>query len=326
MPGNIAVIIPAFRAGWCIGDAVASALAQQETAEVIVVDDASGDDTLEVAKQADDGSGRLKLIQQDQNQGPSAARNRAIAESMAPIIALLDSDDQFLPGRFTSLLAIEKEWDFVADNILFVGDARELVNAPVLRTTAAPRTRRVGMREFVRRNISKRGANRSELGFLKPLMKRDFLERHGLRYDEDLRLGEDFVLYTQALAKGARFRLAETCGYGAVEREGSLSGHHSAADLAALADASRAVMNELERGQRRDIMAQHVASIEEKVAHRNFLDCKRSSGLSAALQELIRSPHEFLKVSRNVALDKFAPVGPSPLPRRLFSSEEFERA
>lgn len=326
MLSNIAVIIPAFRAEWCIAEAVASALTQPEVAEVLVVDDASGDETLTVAGNADDGSGRLKLLQQDVNQGPSAARNRAIRESVSPLIALLDSDDRFLPGRFASLTKIDSEWDFVADNILFAADAETIAHAPVLRSTAAPRTREIDLTEFARRNISVRGANRSELGFLKPLMKREFLQQHALSYKEDLRLGEDFVLYAEALSKGAKFLLAEACGYGAIERPGSLSGNHSADDLAALATASREIMGKLPDGAAKAMMARHAASLDEKVAHRQFLDRKREKGLSAAVSSLASSPKEFATVSWNIALDKLAPLGPSPVPRRLFSSEEFERA
>ena len=76
--------------------AVASALKQPETAEVVVVDDASGDDgaTLRAAEAADDGSGRLKVFALPRNAGPSAARNAAIRASKAAWIAILDSDDQ----------------------------------------------------------------------------------------------------------------------------------------------------------------------------------------------------------------------------------------
>ena len=302
-----------------------SALAQPEVAEVLVVDDASGDDTLDAAASADDGTGRLKLIKQEVNQGPSAARNRAISESSAPIIALLDSDDYFLPGRFAALTAIEEPWDFVSDDIIFVSSADNLEHSVPPVPAHTPRTRRIDLIEFVQRNISKRGLDRSELGFLKPLIKREFLERHGLSYDEGLRLGEDFVLYAQALAKGAEFMLASTCGYGAIERSGSLSGSHSEADLAALAAASRKVMEALRDDTSKVVMKRHAESLDSKVAHRRLLNDKRERGAIPAILALARNPRLFLQVGWNVVLDKVSPAVPQPLPRRLFSSEEFEK-
>ncbi|XUU60706.1 glycosyltransferase family 2 protein [Erythrobacter sp. HA6-11] len=325
MSGNIAVIIPAYRAAWCIADAVASALAQPEVAEVLVVDDASGDETLDAAATADDGTGRLKLLRQEVNQGPSAARNRAIAESGSPYIAVLDSDDRFLPGRFATLLSIEEDWDFVADDILFAGNAETIAAMPAPERQGPPRTRKIDLAEFARRNISKRGADRSELGFLKPLMRREFLEKNNLVYNEQLRLGEDFILYAEALEKGAKFLLAEACGYGAIERSGSLSGNHSSDDLAALTTASREIMSGLPRGLAKDLMQQHAAALDAKVAHRRFLDRKRSEGLLPATARLARSPNQLFSVASNIAKDKLSPAAPSPLPRQLFSSEEFDR-
>ena len=72
-----------------------SALAEPEAFDVIVVDDASTDDTLSQACEADDGSGRLKLIPCASNGGPAAARNRALQESRAEWISILDADDFF---------------------------------------------------------------------------------------------------------------------------------------------------------------------------------------------------------------------------------------
>src|SRR5262245_43042967 len=79
--GEVAIVIAAWRASATVGRAVASALAQRETAEVVVVDDASNDGgaTLAAARAADDGSGRLKVIELAANGGPSRARNVAIA-------------------------------------------------------------------------------------------------------------------------------------------------------------------------------------------------------------------------------------------------------
>ena len=71
------------------------------------VDDASTDGTADAARAAGDGSGRLKVLTQPLNAGTSAARNRGIAESTAPWIGVLDSDDFFLPGRLAGEMQCE---------------------------------------------------------------------------------------------------------------------------------------------------------------------------------------------------------------------------
>ena len=88
---DVCVIIAAKNAEATIARAVASALAEQETAEVIVVDDGSTDQTVAAARSADDHSGRLTIARFESNRGPSAARNHAIAISRAPVLATHDS-------------------------------------------------------------------------------------------------------------------------------------------------------------------------------------------------------------------------------------------
>ena len=67
-------------------------------------------------------------------------------------------------------------------------------------------------------------------------MRRTFLASHGLRYREDMRLGEDYELYARALALDARFYVCGAAGYVSVERAGSLSKAHSEEDLQRLRD------------------------------------------------------------------------------------------
>src|SRR5690606_37601865 len=116
-------------------------------------------------------------------------------------------------------------------------------------------------------NISRRGAPRGELGFLKPVMRRAFLDAHGLRYREEMRLGEDYELYVRALANGARYTVIESCGYGALVRETSLSGRHRTQDLAALHAAERAI---LAAGglppEARDVMRRHCRQVGNRHA------------------------------------------------------------
>jgi len=288
---KIAVIIAAYNASATIARSVKSALAAAHVAEVIVVDDASSDDTADVAIAASEGDARFRALRQQINQGPSAARNRAIRETSAPLIAILDADDFFLPERFERLLA-EEDWDLCADNIVFVADPSELSTFD-LDAGGLTRTHEavaIDFEHFVLGNISQRGGlntrrrMRGELGFLKPVVRRAFLEEHQLSYDEDCRLGEDFLLYTRALALGARMKVAPSCGYAALVRPNSLSSQHRIEDLAALLRGSREILATLPLSpQNKLCLEAHAASIQRKVHHREILQVRGEKGLAAGV-------------------------------------------
>ena len=300
---DVCVIIAAKNAAATIGRAIISALAEPETAEVIVVDDGSSDCTADVSRAAGDGSGRLTVARFEVNQGPAAARNHAIAISKAPVLAILDADDFFFPGRLSQLLA-QTDWDFVADNIAFVDEetARE-AHLRLESFAAAPRILTLG--EFIEGNISKRGVRRGEIGFLKPLMRREFLDTHRLRYQESLRLGEDYDLYARALTKGARYKIIHSVGYGAVVRGDSLSGSHRTIDLKRLYEADRAILAKADLPpQARALIAQHEQHIRGRYELREFLDIKRQSGAKAALLHALGRPAAIGAIASGIFADK----------------------
>jgi succinoglycan biosynthesis protein ExoU len=293
----------------------------------VVVDDASTDSTVDAARAADDGSGRLEVVAQPANAGPAAARNRAIALSTAPVIAILDADDRFVPGRLGTLLAVP-DWDIVADDILFVPEATGLERAG--RSLPAPpvpdRGRAIDLATFVRGNITRRGRRRGELGFLHPLLRRAFLEDAGLAYDETMRLGEDYDLYARALAAGARFRIVHTVGYLALERPGSLSGAHGTGDLERLVAAdTRLLADPHISAQEAAALSAHRRDTMRRHRLRTFLDARRARGLAGAAVHLLGRPAETLDVVRGVVSDKWASLFPSEasadrLPRTLLAA------
>lgn len=105
----VSVITPAFKAARFIGETIGSVQAQSlEDWEMMIADDCSPDDTCEVVAGFASKDPRIKLIRQDANQGPAAARNAALAQATGRYIAFLDSDDLWLPEK------LEKQVDFMA--------------------------------------------------------------------------------------------------------------------------------------------------------------------------------------------------------------------
>lgn len=94
---NIAVIMPAWNAADTIAHSLRSVLAQNRpAAEIVVVDDGSGDDTAAIVARFIGDGAPVRLLRQA-NAGPSAARNLAIGNTSAPLIAPIDADDLWHP-------------------------------------------------------------------------------------------------------------------------------------------------------------------------------------------------------------------------------------
>ncbi len=86
----VSVIIPTFNRAWALEKAVDSVLAQDyEAIEIIVIDDGSTDNTLDLLE----GYGNKIQVLSQENKGVSAARNLGIKRSHGEFVALLDSDD-----------------------------------------------------------------------------------------------------------------------------------------------------------------------------------------------------------------------------------------
>lgn len=308
-PAGVAVIIAARDAEATIARAVASALGEPQVHEVIVVDDASRDHTAMRATQADDGTGRLRIVSLPQNVGPAEARNIGIGLSSAAWACPLDSDDFFLPGRVGRVLALAEGCDLIADDLLRVREGDEGGPHEPLIGDQERLPTWLGFSRFVTANISRPRRPRREYGFLKPLMRRAFLDAHGLRYDPSLRLGEDFILYAQALARGAAFKLVEPCGYVAVIRQNSLSAEHSTEDLEALLEASMGLSDlpglaPAEREAAR-LLVRH---LRDRVALRQILDAKRAHGPFRAAALLARKIDSGIYVFCRFIIDKTATV------------------
>jgi succinoglycan biosynthesis protein ExoU len=216
-----AVLIAAYNASATLDRAVASALAQPETVEVCIVDDGSSDDTQAQARAWAARDTRVTVLSQA-NAGPGAARNAALAATRSPWVAILDADDYWLPGRLASLFNHAERADFIADSLIRVREGTAVPSPPPADPASAP----LSLEAFLLGNL---GALKGplDLGYLKPLMRRTFLDAHALRYRPELRLGEDYEMYARALALGARFLITPPAGYVSIERAGSLSKHHS---------------------------------------------------------------------------------------------------
>jgi glycosyltransferase involved in cell wall biosynthesis len=122
----ISVIIPTYNREGTILRSIYSALNQDyKNIEIIIIDDCSSDDTLEIIRAIKDL--RLKVIPLKNNRGPSHARNVGISASSGEFVVFLDSDDEWLPFFIReSLLMINKTSSMMTYAKYKVNNDREL--------------------------------------------------------------------------------------------------------------------------------------------------------------------------------------------------------
>jgi glycosyltransferase involved in cell wall biosynthesis len=106
---RLSVVIPAWNRAHLVCDAINSALDQQPgEVEVIVVDDASTDDTAGLLMRA--YGDRVSLLRLSNRVGAGAARNAGVAVASGEFVAFLDSDDVWLPGKFDAELLVFEQF------------------------------------------------------------------------------------------------------------------------------------------------------------------------------------------------------------------------
>ena len=181
MAETVSVVICVRDGAAFLDAALDSVLSEAAVLEVLVVNDASSDDTRSLlARRADS---RLRVFHNDTPLGPFASANLALEHATGAFIARLDADDVSRPGRFEAQLAT-----FAARpslGILGTGCRRLDASGGVLGVQAVPAGREVILRAavdppFVHSSVMWRASL-------------------GLRYASELTIGGDYELWSRAL-------------------------------------------------------------------------------------------------------------------------------
>lgn len=296
---SVTVIIAAKNASPYIGRAVNSALDDKFIKEIIIVDDGSTDNTAQIVEDFMAQSTLVRLIKNPQSLGPSAARNEAIKQSKGEYIAILDADDYFLENRFEKFFNCP-DWDIIADNIVFFEAGRD-VEIPdyddegIINLTLS---------DFIDHNISKNGKNRKEWGFLKPVIRKQFLLENNIAYDEAVKLGEDFDIYCRLLIANARFKIMKKCGYAAEVRPNSLSASHNSLHLLGLLNVYKNLKGQIKDKDASKILERALYKRNKAYQLAKFLEEKREKGWGDALRNLAKDKTLFVDVISTLILLK----------------------
>jgi succinoglycan biosynthesis protein ExoO/succinoglycan biosynthesis protein ExoU len=294
---RVSVIVAAYNAAATIDRALCSALAQTERdLEILVIDDASTDATAAIV--AARGDPRIRLLAAPVNGGPGAARNLGLAAAQGEWIAILDADDRFRPGRLERLLRLADAQgaEMAADNLLLCPDGTPGA-ALMFPPGTLPPDGRLDTRAFVIGNTTWRGRTRRGYGYLKPLIRRAFLDNAGLRYD-DARFAEDYIFFLRCLLHGARWLVSPEAGYEYAVASHSAAVAHGSDDLVHLIGQERALAAQAADPAVAAAMRRHIRSVELALAWFRFAEALKRRDPVAAGAEMFRDPATLIHVLR----------------------------
>jgi succinoglycan biosynthesis protein ExoO len=218
----VSVIIPCRNAEEFLADALQSVRDQTlGDFECIVVDDSSTDASAAIAQRFIDADPRFRLIASTGPKGTSSARNLGIAKAAGQWIAMLDADDLFLVERLERLTSMggSEPADLIFDDQLITEFPDKISRQ---RAFGFDKPEFVFTQEdfFSRSRLFRRSF---PAGYMKPLVRREFLRRAGVAYDPSVPSGEDFLFYARLFAENPHCIGTKFAGYVYRRRRGSLS-------------------------------------------------------------------------------------------------------
>lgn len=287
----VSVVMANFNGAAHIGEAVQSVLGQSiRELELLIADDGSTDDSLARAMEAAKGDPRLRLVPHGGKaaSGPAAARNRALDLAQGRWIAIVDNDDFITPDRLQRLVAAAERdgADIAADDMRVFYES----GAPAHNHLSGALAREpvwISAEAYMRANAL--FASAPSLGYLKPIIRRSRLAL--VRYDERLRIAEDFDLVMRLLLGGARMRTYPEVGYHYRKHARSISHRLSQANIDAMIAAHDRLANPLTlQGDLRASFGARRRSLTDARAFDELITALKARNGKAALKVALKAP------------------------------------
>lgn len=227
---TISVCIPTYNAARWIDATIRSVLGQSRgDFELLILDDASTDDTLEIVRRYDDP--RIRLLVNETNRGAEASWNRLLAEASGRFVKLLCCDDLLAPGCLAVQAAALD--DPAHATVTMVAGPRDVVDENggiIVRRRGLRRPGRIAGQAMIRRIVA---SGRNWIGEpLTVLFRRQIAVQAG-GFDATVPYCIDVDMWCRLLAAGDLYVVAETVGAFRVSRSSwsfRLAGKQAAQD------------------------------------------------------------------------------------------------
>lgn len=198
MQPKISVIMPVYNCAEYLSDAVRSVLSGGvDELELWCIDDCSTDASREILAELARADDRIHPVYNEQNMGVAAVRNLALDLAKGEYLAFCDSDDTIPEGAYAALLSSIEDADVA------VGNYENLSDGGVRRLCVIDKAEKATpfLTLF------------SVSCLWTKLIRRAFIVEHGLRFDPDMRVGEDVVFLAHLATKSPRVRTTEAVVY-----------------------------------------------------------------------------------------------------------------
>ncbi len=198
MPIAVTVIMATRNRETYIGEAINSILEQSfRDFELIIVDDASTDNTQGILEHYRLLDPRIRVIRNESQKGISFSRNLAYSFSSGKYIAVIDDDDISLPNR------LEKQFIYLESNpeIAVVGSQIEVFRSGDC-DDDTPFQNTSWVRPFSEDMMSLMLCVRNYICHSSTMIRKAFLDEHGISYNENILCGVDYDLWYRVLING----------------------------------------------------------------------------------------------------------------------------
>ncbi len=187
----LSIVVPNYNNGKYIVECLNSVITScSDEFEVIVVDDGSVDDSLEILKQLDDC--RIRVITQ-KNQGVSVARNTGIDNSKGKYIIFCDSDDYYAENAISKILQVIKDNKENSELILFdykIVSFAETVNLPFYTKSEIAFKNTEPQKELIK-NLCLRDTSLNSP--CNKIYQKSVIEEYNIRFPKGVKFGEDNI-------------------------------------------------------------------------------------------------------------------------------------
>ncbi len=201
----VSIIIPTYNRRRSLLRAARSALHQTITKEIIIIDDGSTDNTIDLLKKLSSKHKEIKFLLNEKNLGSGVSRNIGIQEAKGEFIAFLDSDDIY-PDKNS----LQRMYNLcIKNNVSVCGSLRKL---KIFRKIIKTEDFRKECREHPEGPVLDYREHQQDYDFTSYIFRRELLLQNSIQFPEYRRY-QDVPFLVNSLLKAGKFCIAPVCGY-----------------------------------------------------------------------------------------------------------------